>query len=147
MGKNIPIEFTKIKKIAADIQEFPTDIDSAERAKSARQLLKKYALLSEKIERNVLIRAGLQKDLAKIRTVEFKEKRQKLKEKANSILQAKNIKNDRSEKNKTKSVKKPTAKKPEKVADVNSAKEKDSKKTVKKPSPKPSKKITPKEST
>jgi len=55
MGQVTRMELTKIKKIVADIREFPAKIDSTELAKSARHLLKKYALLSEKIERNVLI--------------------------------------------------------------------------------------------
>ena len=75
MGKSTPIELTKIKKIVADICELPAKIDSAGLAKNARHLLKKYALLSEKIERNVLIGATYQKDLAHIRTEEFKSTR------------------------------------------------------------------------
>lgn len=98
MRQGTPMELTKIKKIVADIQEFPAKIDSTELAKNARHLLKKYALLSEKIERNVLISAAHQKDLAKIRTKEFKAIRRTLKEKANSILHAKNNKNVQSEK-------------------------------------------------
>lgn len=89
MGQGTPMELTKIKKIVADIKEFPAKIDSTELAKNARRLLKKYALLSEKIERNVLISAAHQKELVKIRTEEFKALRRTLKEKANSILHAK----------------------------------------------------------
>ena len=61
MGQGTPLELTKIKEIVADIQEFPAKIDSTELAKNARQLLKKYALLSEKIERNVLIGGRISK--------------------------------------------------------------------------------------
>lgn len=129
MGQATPMELTKIKKIVAEIHEFPAKIDSTELAKNARQLLKKYALLSEKIERNVLVGAAHKKDLAKIRTKEFKAIRQALKEKANSILHAKNSKNVSSEKPAKKTVKKPTPKKSSKAVDAPKAK-----KTVKKSS-------------
>ena len=109
------MELTKIKKIVAEIKEFPAKIDSAELAKNARHLLKKYALLSEKIERNVLIGVAHQKDLAKIRTEEFKAIRRTLKEKANLILHAKNNKNVQSEKLAKKTVKKQLLKKPQKL--------------------------------
>lgn len=146
MGKSAPMELTKIKKIVADIREFPAKIDSAELAKNARHLLKKYALLSEKIERNVLIRAVHQKDLADIRTAEFKAIRHTLKEKANSILHAKSHKTVQSEKPAKKTVKKPTAKKPTKAVDEKKvAKETAPKKTVKKSAPKPNKATAPKE--
>ena len=115
MGQGTPMELTKIKKIVAEIKEFPAKIDSAELAKNARHLLKKYALLSEKIERNVLIGVAHQKDLAKIRTEEFKAIRRKLKEKANLILHAKNNKNVQSEKLAKKTVKKQLLKKPQKL--------------------------------
>ena len=137
MEKSIPMELIKIKKIVDDIQEFPAKIDSVELAKNARRSLKKYALLSQKIDRNILISAAHQKDLANIRTVEFKEIRRILKEKANSVLHAKNIKSVQSDKNKEKSVKIPTPKKASKAADVKIAKEKASKKIVKKSSVKP----------
>ena len=107
MGKSTPIELTKIKKIVADICELPAKIDSAGLAKNARHLLKKYALLSEKIERNVLIGATYQKDLAHIRTEEFKSIRRAIKEKTNSILHAKNNKSVQSEKIAKKPAKKP----------------------------------------
>jgi len=150
MGKSMPMELTKIKKMVADIREFPTKIDSAELAKNARDLLKKYALLSEKIERNVLIRGVYQKDLTKIRTEEFKAVRRTLKEKANSVLHAKNNKSVKSEKLAKKTVKKPTPTKTSKAktskaADVKVAKKSDSKKAVKKSSPKPRKATAPKE--
>ena len=149
MEKSIPMELIKIKKIVDDIQEFPAKIDSVELAKNARRSLKKYALLSQKIDRNILISAAHQKDLANIRTVEFKKIRRILKEKANSVLHAKNIKNFQSEKNKEKSVKKAAPKKaaPEKAskaADVKVTKEKDAKKTVKKSSVKSGKATVPK---
>jgi hypothetical protein len=120
MGQSTPMELIKIKKIVAEIYEFPAKIDSTEQAKNARQVLKKYALLSEKIERNVLISTAHQKDLAKIRTEEFKAIRRSLKEKANLILHAKNNNKVQSEKLAKKTVKTPTPKK-----------------TVKKSSPKP----------
>lgn len=145
MGQDTPMELTKIKKIVAEIQEFPAKIDSTELAKNARRLLKKYALLSEKIERNVLISASHQKDLAKIRTKEFKTIRRTLKEKANLILHAKSNKNVQSEKPAKKTVKTPTPKKTSKAADVSVAKETNPKKTVKKSSPKPKKTTVPKE--
>jgi len=145
MGKDTPIQLTKIKKIVADIREFPAKIDSAELAKNARQLLKKYAVLSEKIERNVLIRIAHQKDLAKIRTEEFKAIRRTLKEKINTILHAKNNKGVQSEKPAKKTAKSSTPKKISKAADVKVAKESASKKTVKKSSPKPRKATAPKE--
>lgn len=145
MGQGNPMELTKIKKIVSDIQKFPAKIDSTELAKNARQLLKKYALLSEKIERNVLIGAAHQKDLAKIRTEEFKALRRTLKEKANAILHAKDNKNVKSEKPAKKTVKTPTPKKTTKAVDVPVAKETKSKKAVKKSSPKPSKATPPKE--
>lgn len=145
MGKSAPVELTKIKKIVADIREFPAKIDSAEIAKNARHLLKKYALLSEKIERNVLIRVADQKDLASIRTEEFKTIRRTLKEKANLILHAKNNKPAQSEKLAKKTVKKPSAKKTSTTVDVKAVKETDSKKTVKKSSPKVHKATLPKE--
>ncbi|CAM3009889.1 Uncharacterised protein [Legionella steigerwaltii] len=144
MEQGTPMELTKIKKIVAEIKEFPTKIDSAELAKNARHLLKKYALLSEKIERNVLITAAHQKDLAKIRTEEFKAIRRTLKEKANLILRAKNNKDVQSEKLAKKAVKKPTQK-ASKAADASVAKETSSKKTVKKSSPKSNKTAAPKE--
>ena len=137
MGTESPVELTKIKKIVADIREFPVKIDSSELAKNARHLLKKYALLSEKIERNVLIRAADQKDLANIRTEEFKAIRRTLKEKANAILHAKNNNSVTSEKLQKKTAKTPTAKKTVKTATAP--------KTVKKSSPKPRKAIAPKE--
>ena len=145
MGKGTPMELTKIKKIVVDIREFPAKIDSTELAKNARHLLKKYALLSEKIERNVLIRAEHQKDLANIRTEEFKAIRRALKEKANSILHAENNKNVKSEKLAKKTVKTPTPKKTSKPVDVKVAKETGLKKTVKKSPPKPRKATAPKE--
>ena len=144
MEKNTPMELTKIKKIVADIREFPVKIDSIELAKNARHLLKKYALLSEKIERNVLIRTAHLKDLAKIRTEEFKAIRRTLKEKANSILHAKNDKKAPSAKTSKNAVKTPTPKKTLKAVDVTVAKETKPKKTVKKSSPKPLKATTPK---
>lgn len=144
MEKGIAMELTKIKKIVADIREFPAKIDSAELAKKARQLLKKYALLSQKIERNVLIGVAHQKDLAKIRTAEFKEARRALKEKANSILHAKNSKNVKTEKPAKTPVKKPAAKKDSKAVGAKSAKEKEPKKTVKKTSAKSEKASAPK---
>lgn len=147
MGKDAPMELTKIKKIVADIREFPAKIDSTELAKNARHLLKKYALLSEKIERNVLIRASYQIDLANIRTKEFKAIRHTLKEKANLILHAKNNKSVQSEKVAKKPAKIPSPKKTSKAAEVSAAKESDSKKPVKKSSPKPRKATVPKEST
>ncbi len=145
MGQSMPMELTKIKKIVADIQGFPAKIDSTELAKNARHLLKKYALLSEKIERNVLISTTHQKDLAKIRTKEFKVIRRTLKEKANSILHAKSNKTVQSEKVAKKPVKTPTPKKPSKSVGVPVAKVTSSKKTVKKSSPKPHKTTEPKE--
>jgi hypothetical protein len=145
MEKGTPMQITKIKKIVADIQEFPAKIESTELAKNARHLLKKYALLSEKIERNVLISVAHQKDLAKIRTKEFKAIRRTLKEKANSILHAKNNKNVQSEKLAKKAVKTSTVKKTSKAVDVPVAKITNSKKTVKKSSPKPHKAAEPKE--
>ena len=119
MGHSTPMELTKIKKIVAEIQEFPAKIDSTEQAKNARRVLKKYALLSEKIERNVLISTVHQKDLAKIRTEEFKAIRRSLKEKANLILHAKDNKNVPSEKAAKKTVKTVT---PKKAADVKTSK-------------------------
>ncbi|AWN73100.1 hypothetical protein LEAN103870_04835 [Legionella anisa] len=145
MGQGTPIELTKIKKIVAEIKEFPAKIDSTELAKNARHLLKKYALLSEKIERNVLIGAAHQKELAKIRTEEFKAIRRTLKEKANLILHAKNNKNAQGEKLAKKTVKTPAPKKTSKAADVSVAKKATPKKTVKKSSPKPDKATAPKE--
>ena len=138
MEKHASLELTKIKKIAADIREFPAKIETSELAKNARQLLKKYAALSEKIERSVLISMAHQKDLAKIRTAEFKDIRRKLKEQANSILHAKsNVK--------TKSVAKETEKtSTAKVVAVKVAKETTAKKAVKKSSPKTSKAAAPK---
>ena len=136
MRQRTPVELIKIKKIVAEIQEFSGKIDSIEQAKNARKVLKKYALLSEKIEKNVLISIASQKDLAKIRTEEFKALRRSLKEKANLILNAKNNNNVQSEKLAKKTVKKPTPKKTSKAADVTAAKETNSKKTVKKSSPK-----------
>ena len=129
MKHGTPMELTKIKKIVVDIREFPAKIDTTELAKNARHLLKKYAFLSEKIERNVLISAAHQKDLAKIRTEEFKAIRRILKEKANSILHAKNNKNVQSEKPAKKTVKTPTPQKTSKAAGVTVAKETKSKKT------------------
>ena len=110
MGQGTPMELIKIKKIVAEIQGIPAKIDSTELAKNARQLLKKYALLSEKIERNVLIGTAHQKDLAKIRTEEFKAIRRSLKEKANLILQAKNNNKVQSDKLAKKTVKKSSPK-------------------------------------
>ncbi|KTD43039.1 hypothetical protein [Legionella parisiensis] len=145
MGQGTPMEITKIKKIVAEIKEFPAKIDSTELAKNARHLLKKYAILSEKIERNVLISATHQKDLAKIRTEEFKAIRRTLKEKANLVLHAKSNKNGPGEKLAKKTVKTPTPKTTSKAADVSVPKETNSKKTVKKSSPKSSKTSAPKE--
>jgi glucan-binding YG repeat protein len=145
MGQGTPMELTKIKKIVAEIKEFPAKIDSTELAKSARHLLKKYAILSEKIERNILITAAHQKELAKIRTEEFKAIRRALKEKANLILHAKNNKNVLSEKPAKKTGKTPAPKKATKAADESVAKETSTKKTVKKASPKPKKATAPKE--
>lgn len=158
MGQGTPMELVKIKKIVAEIQEFPTKIDSAEQAKNARHLLRKYALLSEKIERNVLIGAAHQKDLAKIRTDEFKTIRRTLKEKANSILHAHDSKKAQSEKPAKKTAAKTAApKKTAKAADssvakeakatkASASKETGAKKTVKKASPKPKKEAASKES-
>ena len=145
MGKDTPIQLTKIKEIVADIRAFPAKIDSTELAKNARHLLKKYALLSEKIERNVLIRTAHLKDLAKIRTAEFKAIRRSLKEKINTILHAKNNKSVPSEKLAKKTAKSAAPKKTAKTAEVKVAKETDSKKVVKKSSPKPRKAAAPKE--
>lgn len=146
MGQGTPMELTKIKKIVADIQAFPAKIESTELAKNARHLLKKYALLSEKIERNILISAAHQKDLAKIRTKEFKAIRRTLKEKANSILHAKNNKNVQSEKKLAKKTVKTSAPpKKTKAVDAPVAKVAKAKKTVKKSSPKPHKATDPKE--
>ncbi|HHT0594485.1 TPA: hypothetical protein ACTXXA_003029 [Legionella anisa] len=139
------MELTKIKKIVAEIKDFPAKIDSTELAKNARHLLKKYALLSEKIERNVLIGAAHQKELAKIRTEEFKATRRTLKEKANLILHAKNNKNAQGEKLAKKTVKTPALKKTSKAADTSVAKKATPKKTVKKSSPKPDKATASKE--
>lgn len=144
MEKHASIELTKIKKIVADIREFPAKIETTELAKNARQLLKKYAALSEKIERSVLISMEHEKDLAKIRTAEFKALRRALKEKANSILNANN-------KVKAKSVAKkaektPAPKKATKVVAEKVAKETTDKKAVKKSSPKTSKEASPKKS-
>ena len=146
MEKATPIELTKIKKIVADIRAFPAKIDSTELAKHARHLLKKYAILSTKIERNVFIRNPHQKELAKIHTEEFKAIRRTLKEKANLILHAQNNKSVQSEKLAKKPIKTPTPKKPSKTVAVKVAKEKetDSKKSVKKVSPKPRKATVPK---
>ena len=116
MGKNAPMELTKIQKIVADIRELPTKIDSAELAKNARRLLKKYALLSEKIERNVLTSVVHKKELANIRTEEFKAIRRKLKEKANLVLHANDNKNVPSAKTVKKTAKTPETKKTSKVA-------------------------------
>lgn len=138
MGQSTPMELTKIKKIAADIREFPAKIDSTELAKNARHLLKKYALLSEKIERNILIGVAHQKDLAKIRTAEFKALRRTLKEKANLILHAENNKAVKNEKPAKKTVETAAPKKTSKAVDETTAK-KPAKKTVKKSSPKPHK--------
>lgn len=139
MGQVTPMELTKIKKIVADIREFPAKIDSTELAKSARHLLKKYALLSEKIERNVLITVAHQKDLAKIRTEEFRAVRRTLKEKANAILHAKNNKKVQSEKLVKKTVKTPAPQKALKAGGATTKKETNTKKAVKKASPKPKK--------
>ena len=132
MGQSTPIELIKIKKIVAEIHEFPAKIDSTEQAKNARQVLKKYALLSEKIERNVLINTAHQKDLAKIRTEEFKAIRSSLKEKANLILHEKNNYKVQGAKIAKKSVKATTSKKTLKATDGTAAKETNSKKTVQK---------------
>ncbi len=145
MGQSTPMELIKIKKIVADIQGFPAKIDSIELAKNARHLLKKYAVLSEKIERNILISAAHQKDLVKIRTKEFKAIRRALKEKANVILHAKNNKKAQSEKPAKKTVKTPASKKPSKAVDAPVAKVTSPKKAVKKASPKPRKVTAPKE--
>jgi hypothetical protein len=144
MEKVAPMELTKIKKIAADIREFPAKIDSVELAKNARHLLRKYALLSEKIERNVLIRVSHHKALANIRTGEFKAIRHALKEKANSILHANNNKKGQNEKLAKTPVKKAMPKKAVKTVAVKAEKETDSKKTVKKSSAKPRKATVPK---
>jgi hypothetical protein len=141
MGQSTPIELTKIKKIVAEIKEFPAKIDSTELAKNARHLLKKYAILSEKIERNILINATHQKDLAKIRTEEFKAMRRALKEKANLILHADTNKNVKSEKLAKKAKKTSTSQKTSKGADVSVAKKVNPKKTVKKPPTKTQKAI------
>jgi len=145
MGQSTPMELTKIKKIVADIQGFPAKIDSIELAKNARHLLKKYALLSEKIERNILISAAHQKDLVKIRTKEFKAIRRALKEKANAILHAKINKTVQSEKPTKKTVKAPASKKTSKAVDAPVAKATSSKKAVKKSPPKPHKVTAPKD--
>jgi hypothetical protein len=145
MVKSMPLEITKIKKIVADIHEFSANIDSAEVAKKARKLLRKYALLSEKIERNVLIRATHQKDLANLRTKEFKSIRRTLKENANSILYGKNTKSAHTEKPTKKPTKIPAAKKTSKVTDEKVAKKPAPKKTIKKASPKPRKATASKE--
>lgn len=144
MGKGAPMELTKIKQFVADIRAFPAKIDSEELAKNARHLLKKYALLSEKIERNIIIRAAHQKDLANIRTEEFKAIRRALKEKVNSVLHANN-KNVKSEKLAKKTAKASTPKKSSKAVDAKIAKTTDSPKAVKKASPKPRKATAPKE--
>lgn len=146
MVQGTPMELTKIKKIVADIREFPAKIDSTELAKNARHLLKKYALLSEKIERNVLISVGHQKDLAKIRTKEFKAIRRILKEKANSVLHAKSNKNlQREIKPAKKTVKTSAAPKKTKAIAAPVATVANSKKIVKKSSPKTHKATNPKE--
>ncbi len=146
MEKHASLELTKIKKIVADIREFPAKIETTELAKNARQLLKKYASLSEKIERSVLISMEHQKELAKIRTAEFKDIRRKLKEKANSIIHAdSNVKTKSVAKKATKTAapKKATKtaapKKATKTTDVKVEKAKTEKKVVKKAAPKPSK--------
>jgi uncharacterized membrane protein YgaE (UPF0421/DUF939 family) len=144
MEKCTPIELTKIKKIIANIHEFPAKIDSTDLAKTARKLLKKYALLSEKIERNVLIRATYQKDLASLRTKEFKAIRRTLKENANSILHAKNNKDVQSKKLTKKPTKTAAPKKASKTEAVKVAKKSSPKKTVTKASPKPRKAAAPK---
>ena len=132
MEQGAPLELTKIKEIVAEIKGFPAKMDSTEQAKNARHLLKKYALLSEKIERNVVIGDAHQKGLAKIRTEEFKTIRRTLKEKANAILHPKI------------NIKKPAPQKASKAADVSMEKETKSKKIVKKASPKPKKAAAPK---
>ena len=145
MGKDTPLELTKIKNLVSDIREFPTKIDSAELAKNARKLLKKYALLSEKIERNILIRVTHHKDLATIRSKEFKAIRRTLKEQANLMLHAKNNKTAKSEKVAKKPVKTPGSKKTAKAVEDKEVKKAGAKKTVKKASPKPVKAKTSKE--
>jgi hypothetical protein len=134
MGQSTPMELTKIKKIVDEIQGLPANIDSPEQAKNVRHLLKKYASLSEKIERNVLIGTSYQKELAKIRTAEFKAIRRTLKEKANSILHAKSTMKVKNEKLAQKDAKKPTPKKASKAAEAPVAKATNPKKTVKKTS-------------
>ena len=143
MEKNAPMELTKIKKIVADIKEFPAKIDSSELAKHARTLLKKYAVLSEKIERNVLISVAHHKDLAKIRTAEFKATRRTLKEKANSILHAKSSSSVKSEKVAKKAAKTAAPKKAAKATDIKAAKETTVKKVAKKSPTKPRKASAP----
>ena len=105
MDKVIPLDLTRMEKLAADIREFPAKIDSVEIAKTVRRVLKKYALLAEKIERNVVIRDVYHKDFDHIRTDEFKTIRRALKEKANAMLAAKNNKTVKSEKAAKKPVK------------------------------------------
>ncbi|KTD46199.1 hypothetical protein [Legionella quateirensis] len=134
MQQKTPIELIKIKKIVAEIHEFPAKIDSTEQANNARKVLKQYALLSEKIERNVLITIAQQTDLAKIRTEEFKAIRRSLKEKANLILHAKDSNKVQSEQRAKKSVKTSAPKKTSKATEVTAAKETKPQKTVKKSS-------------
>ena len=154
MDKIIPLDLTRIKKMADDIRELPAKIDSTEMAQNIRRLLKKYALLAEKIERNVLVRVIYQKDLAKIRTEEFRTIRRTLKEKANAVLSANSNKAVKSEKAAKKTVKE-TVKKPAKEAVKKSVKasekkpakdtaKKVAKDTVKKAASKPHKAAAPK---
>ncbi len=107
MQKLVPLDLTRIKKIASDILAFPAKIETTAVAKNARHLLKKYAQVSEKIEKNVLIREVYKKDLLEIRTDAFKKTRSQLKEKANLVLHSGAPKTAKSEK-----VVKKTAKKP-----------------------------------
>lgn len=137
MEQSHPMELTKIKEIVVEIQKFPMSIDTPEMARNARSLLKKYAALSEKIERNVLIGALYQKDVAKIRTEAFKTLRRKLKENANAVLNVKNTE-DKSKKVVKKAAQSVTPQKASKTADA-PEKEIKPKKTVKKSPAKPNK--------
>lgn len=142
MGHSTPLELTKIKELAADIQKIPAKIDSTEQAKSARKLLKKYAELSGKIERNVMIGAEHQKDLAKIRTKEFRTTRQALKEKIHAMLNANSI----GEKPAKKPVKSSAPSAKPKAAAKSVAKATPAKSTAKKSEPKAPKTSKPKKS-
>lgn len=108
MQKLVPLDLTRIKKIASDILAFPAKIESTAVAKNARHLLKKYAQVSEKIEKNVLIREVYKKDLLEIRTDAFKKTRSQLKEKANLVLHSGAQKTAKSEKVAKKSAKETT---------------------------------------